>query len=116
MLELDSCAPCATHFGSSKSSLSTDDGLFQDITLYRSMVGGLQYLTLTRPDIAFAVNQVTQRWSAPTHRYLKGILLCGLTFHRDLGLHLLAYSNADGRLMSPPVALSLAIVFFLVAI
>ncbi|KAJ0037335.1 hypothetical protein Pint_22035 [Pistacia integerrima] len=67
------------------------------------MVVGLQYLTLPWLDIAFIVNQVAQRLTAPTHYdmcaikgifwYLKGTLFCGLTFHRDLDLHLLAYSD-----------------------
>ncbi|XP_022867831.1 uncharacterized protein LOC111387502 [Olea europaea var. sylvestris] len=39
--------------------LSTDGSLFLDPTLYRSLVGALQYLTITRPDIAHAVNSVS---------------------------------------------------------
>ncbi|KAJ0092166.1 hypothetical protein Patl1_25531 [Pistacia atlantica] len=59
--QLDACAPCATPFSSSKASQSSNDDLFPDVTLYRSMIGGLQYLTLTRSDTAFAVNEVAQR-------------------------------------------------------
>lgn len=33
---------------------------FEDATLYRSIVGELQYLSLTRSDISFAVNKVCQ--------------------------------------------------------
>lgn len=33
---------------------------------YRTVVGGLQYLTITRPDLSFAVNHVYQFIQAPT--------------------------------------------------
>jgi hypothetical protein len=37
----------------------------KDSTKYRSMVGSLQYLTLTRPNIAYAVSKVCQYLHAP---------------------------------------------------
>ena len=55
---------------------------FEDTALYRSIVGALQYLTLTIPDLAFTVNQACQHMHQPTAihftvlkrilRYLKG--------------------------------------------
>ncbi|KAH9800558.1 hypothetical protein KPL71_000705 [Citrus sinensis] len=39
---------------------------FEYPTLYRSIVGGLQYLILTRPDIAHSVHKLDQYLSAPT--------------------------------------------------
>ena len=51
---------------------------------YRNVVGGLHFLTLTRPNISFAVNKVCQFLSQPTDvlweavkrimRYVKGTL------------------------------------------
>ena len=43
------------------SKLSTQgDSDFENPTLYRSIVGGLQYATITRPDISFSVHKVSQ--------------------------------------------------------
>ena len=53
---------------SATDKLAADDGdplSPDDATEYRSLVGGLQYLTITRPDIAFAVNRVGQYLHAP---------------------------------------------------
>jgi len=38
---------------------------FHDPTLYRFVVGALQYATLTRPEISFAVNKVCQFMATP---------------------------------------------------
>ena len=43
----------------------TDSTKFHDPTLYRSIVGALQYLTTTRPDISFSVNKACQVMQAP---------------------------------------------------
>jgi hypothetical protein len=37
-----------------------------DATRYRSVVGALQYVTLTRPNISFSVNKVCQFLQTPT--------------------------------------------------
>ncbi len=42
-------------------------------TLHRSMVGGLQYLTLSQKDIAFVVNQLCQFMKHPQSSHLQAI-------------------------------------------
>lgn len=46
--------------------LLVDGSLFFDPTLHKSLVDALQYLTITRPDIAYAINFVNQLLHAPT--------------------------------------------------
>ena len=74
-------------------------------SLYRRLVGSLVYLTVTHPDISYAVHQVSQYLSAPrfTHyaavlrilRYLKGTLFHGLFYSAQSPLVLRAFSDAD---------------------
>jgi histone deacetylase 1/2 len=54
------CTPATTPMAPSERLCSTDgDALSSDeVTQYRSIVGGLQYLTVTRPDLSFVVNKV----------------------------------------------------------
>jgi histone deacetylase 1/2 len=76
-----------------------------DATRYRSIVGGLQYLTLTRPDISFAVNKVCQYLQAPRDphwtavkrilRFVKFTMGHGLTLRRTSNTLLSAFSDAD---------------------
>nr|KYP61698.1 hypothetical protein KK1_016206 [Cajanus cajan] len=51
--------------------LAKEGTLFDDPTLYRSVVGALQYATITRPEIAFDVNKVSQFMCSPMEEHWK---------------------------------------------
>jgi hypothetical protein len=102
--DMTNCKPSSTPY-SSTSRLTKDQGTpLVDPTSFRSLVGALQYLTFTRPDLSFAVNQVCQFMHSPTDthliaakwilRYIKGSLSSGLLFQPG-SLNLQAYADAD---------------------
>jgi hypothetical protein len=83
-----------------------DDGdLLPNPTLYRQLVGILNYLTITRPDISFAVQQVSQFMQSPRHlhlvvvrriiRYLLGSSSRGLFYPAGSSIRLVAFSDVD---------------------
>ncbi|XP_060190337.1 uncharacterized mitochondrial protein AtMg00810-like [Lycium barbarum] len=83
-----------------------DGNLLSDPSEYKSTVGALQYLTMTHPDIAHAVNIVSQFLHAPrtTHmhcvkrifRYLQGTPTYGLFLRASSSNSVVtAYSDAD---------------------
>ncbi|XP_028078302.1 uncharacterized protein LOC114280165 [Camellia sinensis] len=87
---LSSCKSCPSPI-SVKPSVPPNAALpFSDPALYRSIVGALQYLTITRPDLSLSVNQACQHMHAPTieHfaavkrilRYVQGTITHGLSF------------------------------------
>ncbi|KAJ9539546.1 hypothetical protein OSB04_032279 [Centaurea solstitialis] len=85
--------------------LSLSGDRFDEPTLYRSLVGALQYLTITRPDISYAVSTVSQFTHNPavTHfqavkrilRYVKGTSNFGLAFTHAPSCDILTYSDDD---------------------
>jgi histone deacetylase 1/2 len=76
-----------------------------DATNYRSIVGGLQYLTHTRPDLSFAINRVCQFLHAPTEghwsavkrilRFIRGTLDHGLILRPSKSSSISVFSDAD---------------------
>jgi len=101
---MSECKPCSTPVDV-HSKLSADGPPVTDPTQYRSLAGALQYLTFTRPDIAFAVQQVCLFMHDPREphlaalkrilRYLRGTLSLGLTMRRSSPTELVVYTDAD---------------------
>lgn len=70
-------------------SLSLDDGdLLTDSTAYRHLIGRLLYLTITRPDITYAVHALSQFVHSPTTTRLQAVhhILCYIKSNPGLGL------------------------------
>ncbi|XP_024156283.1 uncharacterized mitochondrial protein AtMg00810-like [Rosa chinensis] len=96
-----------TSLAASGKRLSIHEGtLLSDPTQNRNTVGALQYLTLIRPDIAFAVNQVCKYMHRPTTYTLHWVavkrILCYLKhtpthglFYQPSSLSITAFSDAD---------------------
>ncbi|XP_070041338.1 uncharacterized mitochondrial protein AtMg00810-like [Nicotiana tomentosiformis] len=103
---MHTCKPLHTPLAS-RTSISLMDGeLLSDPSEHRSMAGALQYLTMTRLDIAYAVNVVSQFIHAPCtaymhcvkriFRYLQGTLTYGLTLRAlSMTSMVIAYSDVD---------------------
>ena len=64
-LNMTQCKPLATP--SPVANPTSKSGTHEDPALYRSVVGALQYLNITRPDIAFAVSQACRSMHSPQH-------------------------------------------------
>ena len=80
-------------------------GEFVDVTLYRSMIGCLLYLIVSRPDIAFSVGVYFrfQSNSKVSHlnavkkiiKYVGGTCDYGLFYSKDSNLSLTGFSDFD---------------------
>jgi histone deacetylase 1/2 len=104
---MENCKAVSTPMSvTDKLSRESGQALSADDTLkYRSMVGGLQYLTLTRPDLSFAVNKVCQFLAQPTNvhweavkrilRYVKGTVSTGLSIKSSSSTLLSVFTDAD---------------------
>jgi hypothetical protein len=77
----------------------------KDATKYRSIVEALQYLTLTRPDLAYLINKACQFLHSPTTnhmilvkrilRYVQGTIDLSLRIRRDSSLRINAFLDVD---------------------
>ncbi|GJS16931.1 ribonuclease H-like domain-containing protein, partial [Tanacetum coccineum] len=98
------CNPCRTQVDTD-FKLSANGDPVSDPTLYRSLAGALQYLTFTRPDISYAVQQVCLYMHDPREPhfsalkrillYIRGTMPYRLQLFSSTTSSLVAYSDAD---------------------
>ena len=79
--------------------------VLQDLAEYRTIVGGLQYLSSTQPQIAYVANKLSQFMHQPTTDhwvaikrllcYLSGIINHGILLHHQSNLPHHAFSDVD---------------------
>jgi Reverse transcriptase (RNA-dependent DNA polymerase)/gag-polypeptide of LTR copia-type/Integrase core domain/GAG-pre-integrase domain len=97
--------PCLTPMALSETFSKHVGQELEDPHQFRSVVGALQYATLTRPDISFPVNKLSQFMHRPTSahwnavkrilRYLCGTLNHGLHITSTSGNQIHGFSDAD---------------------
>ncbi|XP_056687829.1 uncharacterized mitochondrial protein AtMg00810-like [Spinacia oleracea] len=100
-----SCKPFPTPVDT-KAKLSASTGSpTDDPSLHRSLAGALQYLTFTRPDISYAVQQICLFMHDPRHehmnalkhviRYIQGTIDLGLHLYPSSVSSLISYTDVD---------------------
>jgi hypothetical protein len=102
---MSSCKPVSTSVDTKAKLSGTSGNPYHDPSEYRSLAGALQYLTFTRPDISYAVQQVclfmhdprTQHMTALKRiiPYIKGTITHGLHLSPSSVDKLTTYTDAD---------------------
>jgi hypothetical protein len=86
--------------------LSADEGdLVEDTTMYRCIVGSLIYMAITRPDLSYVVEVVSQFMQTPRKphldavrrilRYIKHTLECEIFYEAKSQLQVHGYTNVN---------------------
>lgn len=102
---MSQCKPCPTPVDSKGKLSASSSAPYEDPTKYRRLAGVLQYLTFTRPDISYAVQQVclfmhdpkVQHMKALKHilRYIRDTIDFGTHVYKSPLQSLLSYTDAD---------------------
>jgi histone deacetylase 1/2 len=101
---MSSCKPVSTPVDS-RGKLPAAGAAIDDVSSYRRLAGALMYLTITRPDLASAVQQACLHMHDPRAphmtmlkrilRYVRGTSSHGLHLHASPTLDITVYSDAD---------------------
>ncbi|KAL5564937.1 hypothetical protein UlMin_028101 [Ulmus minor] len=103
--KMDNAKPLPMPMVSSLKLTVSDGDPITNATEYRSIVGALQYITITRLEIAFSVNKVYQFMQSPLDehmkavkrilRHLKGTLDEGIYMKRSQAMNLTGFCDVD---------------------
>jgi hypothetical protein len=102
---MSDCKPYSTPIDT-RAKLSDEDGLpIANVTSYQSLTGAIQYLTFSRPNIVYVIQQVCLHMYTPQEphlialkrilRYLRSSLVYGLLPQPSLMSELVVYTDAD---------------------
>ena len=96
--------PCSTPMAPNVE-LTKEGELFEDPERYRRLVGKLNYLTITRPDIVYSVSVLTRYMSSPTISHSTAVehILCylkeapgrGILYKKHEHTRIECFSNAN---------------------
>ena len=99
------CKPVDTSMDPNVNLVSGQGEPLLDLGRYRRLVGKLNYLTITRPDISFPVSVVSQFLQPPYDgywdvafrilRYVKGTISQGVLYENIGHTQIVGYSDAD---------------------
>jgi len=99
------CKPVSVPMEPNLKISQSEGELLEDPTVYRRLIGRLLYLTITRPDICYSVNRLSQFLTTPrlphlqaAHRilrYIKGAPGQGIFLAADSPVQLKAFTDSD---------------------
>jgi hypothetical protein len=102
---MSECKPCLTPVDTNPKVAAADGVPVTDALDFCGLAGALQWLTFTRPDIAYVVQQVCLHMHDPREphlaalkrilRYIHGTLALGLLLRPSTGTDFVVYTDAD---------------------
>lgn len=102
---LTDAKPVSTPLQSKQSLFNSKSTILEDSSMYRQLVGKLNFLLHTRPDLSFTVQFLSQFNQTPTEdhyqaalhvlKYLKGTIHQGLLFNNEQDYKVEAFCDAD---------------------
>ncbi|XP_020688954.1 uncharacterized protein LOC110104270 [Dendrobium catenatum] len=98
------CKPLSTTLPTKLLQETSNDSAYDRPEHYHQITGALQYMTITRPDLLYAVNYLYQHMHSPLQShylllkrvicYVKGTLAHGLPIHSS-SLELTVFTDSD---------------------